>query len=138
MKQKARTKQSKKIPVGIGIATLCGILAALAGVLILAWLISTGKIKEETLEYGIMILSILTAIVVSSTAIKQVQRHILLISTGSCLCSLIVLLGINALFFDGNYEGVGVTLLMMLGTGVAVALIALKHQNKPKAIRKKI
>ncbi len=137
MNQKARNKQGVEILAAIGFATLSGIVLMLVGVSVLAWLLSTEKIAEEAMRYGVLFIDILSAIAASSMAIRFTHQHILPISVSASLCFAIVLLGINALFFDGSYQGVGVTLLTILGTGVGVALVALKYQNKPRKYYKK-
>lgn len=137
MKQKAGTKQGTNIPVGIGMGMLSGIAIMLACTLILTWLLSTERITEESMRYGVLIIYILSAGIASGVAVRQIRQNILPVSVGICICYILVLLGINALFFDGIYEGVGVTTLTILGTGVAVALITIKHQGRNRNYRRK-
>lgn len=137
MKQKVVSKQGKKIPVGIGIGMLYGMFVLLVGALVLTWLLSTEKIQEEAMHYGVMITLILSACAASGAAIYYVRQNILPVSVGTGFSLIIVLLGMNALFFDGNYEGIGATTLVILGTGIAVAMVALKYLNKPKTYHKK-
>jgi len=137
MKQIAVSKQSKKIPVGIGVAMLYGMAVMLVGALVMTWLLSTEKIQEETIKYGVMMVLILSAGASSGGAIYHVRQNILPVSVGTGFVFIIVLLGMNALFFDGKYEGIGATTIVVLGTGIAVAMVAIKYLNKPKTYHKK-
>lgn len=137
MKQKAVNRQGKKIPVGIGIAMLYAMAVMLAGTLVLTWLLSTERIQEGAISYGVMIVLILSAGAASGAAIYHVRQNVLPVSVGTCFSLIIVLLGMNALFYDGNYDGVGATTIMILSTGIAVAMVALKYLNKPKTYHKK-
>ena len=137
MKQKTVGRQGKKIPVGIGIAMLYAMVVMLAGALVLTWLLSTERIQEGAISYGGMITLILSAGAASSVAIYHVRQNVLPVSVGTSFSFIIALLGINALFFDGNYEGIGATTLVILGTGIAVAMVAIKYLSRPKAYHKR-
>lgn len=138
MNHKHGNVQGKNIIAGIGLGTMVGVFFMLTGVTIVSLLLSNERIAEDAIGYGVLITLITTAIAANGIAVRITGQYTLPVSIGASLSLMIILLGINALFFDGGYEGVGVTFLTVLGVGIGIALIELKRQSKPKKYHKKL
>ena len=125
------------IPKGIGIGLALSIATTILGTIICAWLLSTGKIQEGSIGYiaaGLILLSSILAATVSVKIIKQKRLVICLIDGAAYF---LLLLSINAIFYQGMYSGVGENGLLILAGVISVALLGVKGQNKPKMKRHK-
>ena len=100
-----------------------GVVSTVVTVLIsavMAWLVISQKIKESQIGYGIMVLLTLASFIGAKVSYGKIKRQRLVVSFGSGLVYFGILLCITALFFGGQYSGVGETGLMILcGSGLA-------------------
>ena len=112
----------------IGIAI--GMLFLLLGGLAVTELIFTEKMSMENLPYAVMILTFL-AIWLGCFIIKPKEKKIqtaLITAMGIY----IGLLGVGMLCFDGKMEGVGVTLLLLLGAAFSTLLVGINSKKGHK------
>ena len=113
---------AKSMPAGIAIGVGVALLTTLGGSLITAWMIGTEIIKESAVGYCsivILILSTAAGCILSQTLIKR-QKEIVCASVS--LAYYLLLLSITALFFGGQYQGMGVTALVIAG-GAGIVLL---------------
>lgn len=137
MRKKEYQNTGKSIPFAIGVGTGISLVVMMLGILITALLLMNETIKESAIGYGVMIITIVSAIAGCATTVTLARNRILVLSICTAFVFALLLLAITALFFGGQYNGVWVTMLMIIGSSVAVALVAGKHLNRPKAYRKK-
>lgn len=117
--------------VAVGLA--CAIAATLALTWLFAWLMQAEKIGEGQAGLCVAAILMIASSLGAMVAAGAAGRDRLLSCALSGLCYLIVLLSTNALFFGGQYAGVGVTVLLIMGTSLAAALLGLfgkKHKYK--------
>ena len=81
---------------------------------IIALLIQEEIIPENAVGYGVMILLLLAATAGTATANRKIKRRKLLVTALSAAAYYAILLSITALFFGGQYHGMGVTALLVL------------------------
>ena len=127
----------KSIPVAIGIGTLISILTMVIGAAVMTLLLANQTIEESAMGYGVLLVTILSVVIGSTVSILLARSRVLVVSLCTTLTFGLVLLAMTAMFFGGQYSGVPVTLLVMAGSAISVALIAGKYMNKPKSYRKK-
>lgn len=126
------------MPMGILLGTMTG--AAMLGIasLILAWLIHSGKVRVSTMGYISMGILLITAAAGSLLAILRVKRRKILVGllTGGSLYA--VLLGTNALFFGGHYQGMLTTALMIFVGSLTPAVLGMRGEVSSHKRAKKI
>ena len=127
---KIQGKKTATIPVGIAFGILASMTATLAGAGILAYLISAGKVGESGIGWGAMLILIVSSALGSWAATGSTQQRKLMVCGISGAGYYLSLLGLTAMFFGGQYQGMGVTALMVLvGSGVVVLLSTLKNSK---------
>ena len=102
------------IPTGIGIGVLSSVLFTIGIAALTAWLLITERIGENGVKYLVMLTvlgSVLLGAFISTHLVKRLRLQISLL-TGTCYY--FILLGTNALFFDGRYEGMLLTAVLVL------------------------
>ena len=128
MKMKTSGK-AMGIPTGIAIGTLISLLVSIAGAAISAWLVSSEKIGEGGIGYAALAVVAIAAVsgaLFSATAIKRLRLQMCILCGG---CYLLCLLGMTALFFGGQYRGIGSVIIAILcGCGI-VALAPMKKKE---------
>ena len=123
---------------GIGIGLGAGLIMTLIGSVALTFALAGETLPVETMGYGVMAVLFVAAFVSSVVAmwcIKHRKMQVSLITAGAYL---LVLLAMNALFFGGQYEGVGATVLVVAIAGTAAGFVGsgggktAKHHRKIK------
>jgi len=136
VRNKKVTGTSKSIPVGICTGTGAALAATFAGSLFTAWLISFEKIGENAIGYCAIVILMLSSMLGGYLAQATVKHQRLVMCTATGAAYYLSLLAITALFFGGQYQGMGVTALVVAaGVGVMI-LMGLKrsasHNSKLK------
>ena len=137
VKQRASGK-AISTPAGIGLGLLASVTVTVGGAAILAWMVSGERMGGDAIGYGAMVvlfLSSLLGALLAANRIKRLRVQMCLISGGAYY---LTLLGITALFFGGQYQGMGVAaILVLVGCGTA-ALVGLRGgKGKQLKFRKK-
>ena len=114
-----RTGTAMSIPAGLALGGAVSLALTLAFSAVIALLAVKGIISESSIGYGVMLLLLISATLGTATANAKIKRRKLMISGLSGLIYYAILLAITALFFGGQYKGMGVTALMILaGSGL--------------------
>ena len=124
--KKKTTGTSASIPVGIGLGLVASMVITLACSGITAYLISAEKIGEHTIGYMVMLILALSAVIgtwIAVTAIKRLRLQISLLFAG---CFYLVLLAMTALLFGGQYQGMGISAVIVLAGSMAIAFLPSK------------
>ena len=112
-----------------GVTSLASTLVLSA---VLSWLVLSQRVGEDKLGYGVMVLLAAASFLGAKISCRKVKRQRIAVSCMAGGAYMVTLLAMTALFFDGQYEGVGETALMVLcGCGLAVLL-----HREPKARQK--
>lgn len=124
------------IPAGLGLGLVISGIITLAGTAAVSHLIATEKIGEGMINYGsILVLAISAALGAGGAAsfVKRLRLQVCLLSGG---CYYLFLLALTALFFGGQYAGMGATALAVLvGCGIVAFIPTKKGKNWKKGKR---
>ena len=127
--KKKVTGTAMAIPAGLGIGIAASLAVTLLGAAFIAWLIAGERIGEASTGYGAMAILVLASAVgafVSSSLIKRLRLQICLLSGVGYF---LMLLGMTALFFGGQYQGMGVSGITVLIGCVAIAFLPGKNSR---------
>ena len=125
MKKSPVKHTAKPIPVGIGLGLALAWFISIIGVGVTALLIHSEAIPENGMGYGIVITLIVACIIGALFSVSKIQRLRLQMAMLFGVVYYLSLLGTNALFFGGQYSGMGVTALVVFGACSAVAFMGL-------------
>lgn len=121
------------IPFGLTLGTLTSLVVSVLGAAISAWLISSEKIGQGGIGYAAIIILVLAAIsgaMVSTMLTKRLRLQVCMLSG---VIYYLVLLGITALFFGGQYQGmVASAVVILVGCAIVAFLPAKSGQYKMK------
>lgn len=137
MGKKNMSKQEKTIPVGIGIGVGISVISSLVIAAILAAMIASGRISPSSQSYGTLILLMASSIIGSAVSAMQIKSKRMIICLATALCYFLVLLCITALFFDGMYQGVPVTGLVVMGGGIIAGMLPTGQARSNKSRKRK-
>ena len=129
------TGTAVSMPAGIAIGCVVSLLLTLAGSSLAAKLISDEILKDTAIGYGSMLIVLLASALGAVTAISKVKRRYLQVCLLSGVSYYGLLLCITALFFGGQYQGMGVTAMLVLAGVGSVVLLGTK-EKKTKNFRK--
>lgn len=126
------------MPAGLAVGALFAMVWTILGALSVAKLIDSEVIPETAVGYGsglILLTASLGAALVSFSRIKH-QRALVCMAAGGIY--FLMLLAVTALFFGGQYTGIGVTaLLIAAGSGTAVLMGMSGRGGKRRSAYKK-
>lgn len=125
--KKKRSGTALSIPAGLGVGLLISLTVTIAGAALTAWLIANEKIGEGSAGYAAMvILAIATGLGVL-TSVYLIKKQRLQVSMLSGICYYLTLLAMTALFFGGQYQGMGVSAIIVLGVSAIIAFLPTKN-----------
>ncbi len=126
------TGKAIPLPAGVGM----GVLISMGITLLLcagtAWLVLTQRMGEGSLGYcviAILLLATLAGSGAGAFAVKR-QRMIVCVAVGAGYFGMLLMC--TALFFGGQYEGIGVTALVILSGCLAAGLLGVKGGKRRK------
>lgn len=123
------------LAIRLSISVGAGILMTLIVCVMVASLVSGGKVEESAMGYGVWAAVGMGSLVAAVVAVWGTTVNKLLASLASGVLYLLVLLCSTALLFGGQYQGVWVHTVLVLGVSVAVGLI--KYRGKEQSYRRK-
>ena len=126
------------MPGGLAAGMIISIVVTVVGALIAAHLISKEIISQESAGYCSMFILLLASLTGSWIACGKIKRRRLMVCGMSGLIYYALLLATTALFFDGIYEGMGVTALLIICGSALTALIGTRGQGSSARRRKQI
>ena len=119
------TMRMKAIGIGLVVGSIVTVFAAL----MTSALIYAEKIEEDKVVYGITISLILGSFMGASASALKTDEKKMIICIISGAMYLITLLCLTACFFGGRYENVRGTIILVMGSTMASALIAMRSRR---------
>ncbi len=122
------------LAVGLGVsAAITVLMAAIA-----AYLQGGEVLGENGVGYFAMLTLLISSVVGAMTAAGKVKHMRMAVCLLSGICYLLLLIGTTALFFGGQYEGVGVTAAVVLGAALAAVFLQRKDKRSTSVRIKKL
>ena len=123
------TGTSKSMAAGLAVGTLVSLLITLFGAAVIANLVLSEKMASQGIGYGAVLVLLLASAAGAWIAAAMVKHRWLVVCMGAGGSYYLMLLAITALFFGGQYQGMGVTALLVLGGCGAIALLGLRGER---------
>ncbi|MBQ7415635.1 MAG: hypothetical protein IJW14_01195 [Oscillospiraceae bacterium] len=131
------TGKAMSMPAGLVIGWIVSMVLTILGALAIALLILSEKLGVEAIGYGAIVTLILAAATGAWLAAMLIKRRWMIVCLGTGGIYYLTLLAITALFFGGQYQGIGVTALAILSGSGAVGFLGLKGENTGRKKSKK-
>lgn len=119
--------KAMSVPAGLAVGGLTSLGVTLGTGLALAWLIHGEHMEMENIGYGIMIMLLAASFSGAEVAYSRIRRQRMLVCVLSGAVYMGILLSMTALFFGGQYSGVGVSSLLILAGCVTAGLLGLRQ-----------
>lgn len=132
------TGRAKAMPVGLAMGLGGSLTCTILMSAVLATLINKEAIPLEAAGYGSVVTLLLSAALGAWISAAAVKRQWLAMCLSTAALYYVSLLCLTALFFGGQFEGMGVTALMVLCGAAIVILLGLKGERGVKYSRKKL
>ena len=112
------------ISAGIGVGLLAGTIITIFGAVITAAMIAGEKVGEAQAVYGAAMSLLLGTFVggLCASSVAGEKKMIVCLVNGAV--NFVMWLCVTALFFEGAYENIWITMLLILGTSTAAGLMA--------------
>ena len=132
------TGRASSIPGGLVIAGVVSMITTVIIVVIGAILISREIMSQDHIGYCVMLALLAGATAGSATAAGKIKHRKALVTMLSGVVYYLVLLLVTALFFGGQYRGMGVTLLVIIcGSILGLILVNRKRDDGVRRRHKK-
>lgn len=126
------TGRASSFPAGIAAGILSGLTLTLLISLFTAYLISAGVVCQDKTGYCAMATLVLSSGTGAWVGAKRIKRMPMQTAALCAAGYFLLLLSLTALFFGGQYDGMGVTfLIVIIGSG-AGGVLAAKEPKKRK------
>ncbi len=125
------TGRAKSIPVGLAMGWAISMALTLATAVLLTYLVLNETVAESALGIGAMVVLPLASALGAVSAASAVKRRWMQLCLGAGAAYFLSLLAITALFFGGQYSGVGVSALLIFGAAAAVGALGLRGDKRP-------
>ena len=129
------TGRAAAVPVGLGWGLLTSAAITLLGCLFAAHLINREILAWNHSGYGVMAILLLSAWAGAAVSAGKIKRRRAVMCLGAGTAYFLMLMAVTALFFGGQYSGVGETGLMIFcGSmlGVLTGIREKRGRNTPK------
>ena len=117
------TGTAASMPIGVAAGVGVAVLLLLAGSALAAWLMQSGNMKEDGIGYGAMTILLVSSIAGVWTAMRVVKHNALVVGLSTAAAYFILLLGMTAIFFGGQYQGIIPTGIMIFGGSIGAVLV---------------
>ena len=125
------------MPIGYAAGAAVSLLLTLIGTAVIVNAVLGGKMAERSIGYGTITILLAASAFGAWLAAALIKRRWVIVCLGAGAIYYLTLLGITALFFGGQYHGMGVTALVILAGCGAVGLLGLKGEGMGRKHRKK-
>ena len=132
------TGTAMSMPAGLTVGGICSLMITLAMSAVIATMMEREVIAQGNIGYfviGILLLSTIAGALISFGRIKRRHMIVCLVSGLIYYC---ILLLITTLCFGGQYQGVGVTGLVVLCGSCCAGLLGLRDQTKSRRGKKTV
>ena len=129
--------KAASMPIGLIAGAVVSLVITLLGTFLGAYLIISEKISEASIGYCAMIILLLSSGIGALLAACMIKHRWLPVCLGAGGIYYLILLATTAMFFGGQYQGMGVTAFVVLGGCGTVGLLGLNRGKAASRKRKK-
>ena len=126
------------MPAGLAIGGATALVLTILGAMIVAKLVDSEVIEEAAIGYGAAVVLLAASFMSSMAAWSRIKRQRALVCMASGGIYFLMLLAMTALFFGGQYSGVGVTAILIAGGSGCAVLLGLRGGGGKRGTRYKI
>ena len=137
MKQKANSTMGL-VTSGLILGVMVSVAITLIGAAVGGAMISSETIPEDSTGYCAMAILLISAMTGAITGAGKAKEKRLYVCGLIGAIYFLVLLATTALLFGGQYEGVGVTALVIFAGSIVACLMGMGGGNRPKRRKSKI
>ena len=133
-----KLNKERSLAIGLVIGTMLSCIITLLSTILVSQFISNEKLHENNFGLYVALIHYLSTLAGTFFVNLITKKKIIPVSLLLCVCYLAVLFACTALVFDGQYSGVGGTLIAVtLGcaSGIIIQIGVGKIKNKPFAKR---
>lgn len=117
------TGRSLSVPAGLLFGTGISISVTVLGAVVVAYLLEHETVKWESVGYGVLFVLLLASFLGAKASWMKIKRQRMMISLMSGILFYAVLLSMTALFFGGQYESAGVTLVLVIAGSCTAGIL---------------
>lgn len=132
MRNQNRTGRTLSMPAGVAAGTGISMGLTLILSMFLARLVSTEKLEWDRIGYGIIVILLTASVMGTKAACVMIRRRKLMLCIIAAVLYWLSLLMTTALFFGGQYDGIGVTGIVIFSGSAIVCLGELKKDARQK------
>lgn len=135
VRNRKSTGKAVSIPAGVGIGTVGALGWTLLCAAVLAKLMVSETLPEEAVGYGAMVILLSGSFLGAMMAVGKVKSKRLQVCLMTAAGYYASLFAMTALFFGGQYTGMGVTALLVFGGSGTAVLLGMGSGNQKKQRR---
>ncbi|MBQ8768635.1 MAG: TIGR04086 family membrane protein [Oscillospiraceae bacterium] len=128
-------KHKISIPAGVIIGVIAAVAVMLIGALVMSYLIVKETVGMSSAGIGAMVIVAISSALGVWLASALTKQKKLLVCGLTALIYYLVLLSITAVFFDGVYDAVGLTALMVILGAGGILLCGLRKKSSKSKIK---
>jgi len=132
------TGSTRTLPVGIGIGMLISLVITVILSAIIAGMINGEHLAENLIDLGIIVIQLVSSAAGAWVAYSLVKSRRILVCLATGCGYYLLLLACTALFFGGQYQGMGMSALVILAGDLVIGLLGLKGNKRRTVSRRKI
>ena len=127
---KQQTGRSPSVGKAILSGTSTGAATSFLGAAVLAKLLDSEVMKMENVGYGILMIHLLAVFLGVKETLRRAGKAGIWAAAATGASYFLLLLAVNALFFQGEFTGMGVTLLLIAAATAGAVLTEGKRSGK--------
>lgn len=132
MTLKRTAGKTSSIPLSLAIGAGAGILVMLMTAALGALAVAQEWINEDAITIVSIVITVLASAVAAITSASLAGKRKLQLSLLSGVVLIVILLACNAMFFDGQYSGVGRSVIAIFATCAAASILAIREGRTGK------
>lgn len=117
------TGRASTMPAGLAVGAIISLAVTVAGSAATAWMLNSQKIREASIGYCAMVILLLSSSSGAAAAVARVKRRKMMVCCLNGCMYYLCLLSLTALFFGAQYQGIGVTGLIIMCGSILVAMV---------------
>jgi putative membrane protein (TIGR04086 family) len=131
------TGKAVSVPMGLLIGQAIALIVSVLGSIIAANMILTETLEASAIGYCAIVILMLASALCALISAWMIKRRWMIVCLGAGGIYYLLLLATTAMFFGAQYQGMGVTALVVLGGSGAVGLLGLQVGNGKRSKRAK-